>query len=157
MVIAICFSLESLALPTPFSAEELYEQSDVIANVKVLGVINIGEQQNATRYQAWLKIIKPIKGQIKNNETIIVNWSILHKKLIGGWEVSYYPGEILKTHLIWDRQEKTYRTLSWDSVRVLKKVSPPNTVLPREIGNVSLALDYYANPNVIHYDKVPTK
>ena len=157
MVVTICFSLESVALPAPFSTEELYEQSNVIAKVKVLGVIKIGEQHNATRYQAWLKIIKPIKGQVKNNETIIVNWSLLHKKLIGGWEVSYYPGEILKTHLIWDRQEKTYRTLSWDSVRVLKKASPSHGSLPKETGNMILALDNYANTEVAHNDKVATK
>ena len=76
--------------------------------------------------------------------------------MIGNWAISYYPGETLDTHLVWDNQEKTYRTLSWNSTAVTNMPIQPNNKLPIKMGNVNLALDYCGNSsnlNIMHNNK----
>ena len=138
----ITLVMKCFALPAPLSSEELYQQSDVIAKVKVLGVVKVEEpkatsQHETDKYQAWLKVLQVIKGKIHNNYTIIVTWNRVHKKMIGGWEVNYYPNEELITHLIWDEQNKTYKTLSWNSAEITKPST--NKLLPTDIGKGSFS------------------
>ena len=124
----IVFSIkESFALPAPLSAKQLYEQSDIIAKVKVLGVVKVKNkvagtenEYNSNKYQAWLKMLQVTKGNVQNNHTIIVTWNRANKKMLGSWEVNYYPNEELITHLVWDDLEKTYKTLSWNSAKRIK-------------------------------------
>ena len=137
--------IESFALPTPLSPEQLYQQSDIIAKVKVLSVIKVQDRiketenkYNTEKYHAWLKVLQVTKGKIQNNHTMIVTWNRVNRQLIGGWEVNYYPNEELITHLIWDDQEKTYKTLSWNATKIIK--SSKNT-LPMDIGQVYFASD----------------
>ncbi len=136
-------------MPTPLSAEQLYEQSDVIAKAKVLGVAAVQSKvakiedrygYDTKKYQAWLKVLKATKGKVQDNHTVIVTWDRVssNKKIVGNWEVNYYPNEELITHLVWDNQEKTYRTLSWNSAKTIKS---SKNKLPADIGEVNLASD----------------
>ena len=127
------YTIESNALPTPLSNQQLNQQSDLIAKVKVLGVTRVGYTNKAIKFQAWLKIIKTIKGKAEVNDTILVTWHRFDKKLIGSWEIAYYPGEKLITYLVWDNNEKAYKNISWNSV---KKIQSTNKKLPIKDGAV---------------------
>jgi hypothetical protein len=134
------YTVTSNALPAPLSKEQLLKQSDIIAKVKVIGVTKIGDVKNAIKYQAWLKILKPIKGYVIVNDTIIVTWHKFDKKLIGSWAIDYYPDEELITYLIWDRDEKSYKNISWNSV---DKIQSSGKKLPKNDGEIIL----YSEPS----------
>ena len=70
----ILYSISSNALPAPLSNEQLLKQSDIIAKVKVIGVVKIGQINGVVKYRAWLKILEPTKGSVSINDTIIVAW-----------------------------------------------------------------------------------
>ncbi len=116
------YTIESNALPAPLSNEQLNQQSDLIAKVNVLGVTRVGYTHKVIKFQAWLQIIKTIKGKAQINDTILVTWYRFDKKLIGSWEIAYYPGEKLITYLVWDNKEKAYKNLSWNSVKKIKSI-----------------------------------
>ncbi len=116
------YTIESNALPAPLSNEQLNQQSDLIAKVNVLGVTRVGYTHKAIKFQAWLQIIKTIKRKAQINDTILVTWYRFDKKLIGSWEIAYYPGEKLITYLVWDNKEKAYKNLSWNSVKKIKSI-----------------------------------
>ena len=129
------YTVTSNALPAPLSKEQLLRESTVIARVKVIGVAKVGYVKNAIKYQAWLKIIKPIKGEVIVNDTIIVTWHRFDKKLIGSWVIDYYPDEELITYLIWDRDEKSYKNISWNSA---DKIQSSDKKLPINDGEITL-------------------
>jgi len=129
------YTVTSNALPAPLSKEQLLKESKVIARVKVIGVTKIGYVNNAIKYQAWLKIIKPIKGDVIVNDTIIATWYKFDKKLIGSWAIDYYPDEELITYLIWDHDEKSYKNISWNSV---DKIQSSGKKLPTNDGEITL-------------------
>lgn len=129
------YTVTSNALPAPLSKEQLLKQSDIIAKVKVVGVAKIGCVNNAIKYQAWLKILKPIKGDVIVNDTIILTWHRFDKKLIGSWAIDYYPDEELITYLIWDRDEKSYKNISWNSG---DKIQSSDKKLPINDGEITL-------------------
>ena len=128
-------TVTSNALPAPLSKEQLLRESTVIARVKVIGVAKVSYVKNAIKYQAWLKIIKPIKGEVIVNDTIIVTWHRFDKKLIGSWAIDYYPEEELITYLIWDRDEKSYKNISWNSA---DKIQSSDKKLPINDGEITL-------------------
>lgn len=134
------YTVTSNALPAPLSNEQLLKQSDIIAKVKVIGVAKIGYVNNAIKYQAWLKILKSIKGDVIINDTIIVTWHRFDKKLIGSWAIDYYPDEELITYLIWDRDEKSYKNISWNSA---DKIQLSDKKLPTNDGEITL----YSEPS----------
>ena len=134
------YTVTSNALPAPLSKEQLLRESTVIARVKVIGVAKVGYVKNAIKYQAWLKIINPIKGEVIVNDTIIVTWHRFDKKLIGSWAIDYYPDEELITYLIWDRDEKSYKNISWNSV---DKIQSSGEKLPTNNGEITL----YSEPS----------
>ena len=136
------YTVTSNALPAPLSKEQLLRESTVIARVKVIGVAKVGYVKNAIKYQAWLKIIKPIKGEVIVNDTIIVTWHRFDKKLIGSWAIDYYPDEELITYLIWDRDEKSYKNISWNSV---DKIQSSDKKLPTNDGEITLCSEPFDN------------
>ena len=133
------YTVTSNALPAPLSKEQLLKESNVIARVKVIGVTKIGYVKNAIKYQAWLKILKSIKGDIISNDTIIVTWHRFDKKLIGSWAIDYYPDEELITYLIWDRDEKSYKNISWNSA---DKIQSSSKKLPTKDGEIILCSEF---------------
>ena len=128
-------------LPAPFSKEELQDKSDLIVEAKVLGVIctkedyynNVKNLPKVYYYQAWLKLLKVEKGILKPNDSIIVEWSGTPKGLIGPWSVDYFPGQIVNTHLILDKEKNYYKTTWWNATNTIKKSS---ITLPKNIGKV---------------------
>ena len=74
------------------------------------------------------------------NDTIIVTWHRFDKKLIGSWAIDYYPDEELITYLIWDRDEKSYKNISWNSA---DKIQLSDKKLPTNDGEITL----YSEPS----------
>lgn len=139
------------ALPPPFSAEKLAEESDVIATVRVLAVTCTGEitQQGTGEklptYQAWLQVLKATKGPARVHDTLLVSWHDISKKLIGPWTVAYYPGEEVTTHLKWNAEQRTYTTTWWNAKGEALKPAD-TTALPRKSGTVVTARGLSAPP-----------
>src|SRR6516162_1238829 len=73
------------------SAEDLEKNSDVVATVRVLAVVCTGQApygkttEQTTTYQAWLQVVSVKKGDVKENQTLLVEWQDVPKKLVGPW------------------------------------------------------------------------
>lgn len=113
---------QALAVPPPpVSLEELRNNSDVVATVRVLAVLCVGEEK-APNYQAWLQLITSSKGPHKPGETLIVEWQGVPQPIVGPMAPSYLPGEEVATHLKWNGSRRAYTTTPlWNAkVRVIK-------------------------------------
>ena len=134
------------ALPAPMSAEDLEKNSDVVATVRVLAVVCTGQvpygktTEQTTTYQAWLQVVSVKKGDVKENQTLLVAWQDVPKKLIGPWKVEYLPGEEVPTYLKWNAEQKAYHTTWWNAKG---KPTKPATAdkLPEKDGQVIIAKD----------------
>lgn len=112
---------QAVAIEPPQSPKELRKNSDVIATVRVLAVLCLGERpfphpgKKTPYYQAWLQVITATKGPQKPGETLIVEWQEVPQGLIGPWAVSYLPGEEVTTHLKWNESRRAYTTTWWNA------------------------------------------
>jgi hypothetical protein len=132
------------ALPRPLSPEELEKQSDVVAGVRVLAVTCVAQEpdkankQTLSTYQAWLQIVSVKKGEVKENETVLVTWKEIPKGPIGAAPpVVYLPGEEVMTHLKWDEKQRLYTSTYYNAKGTPTK--PADGKLPEKVGEVSTA------------------
>jgi hypothetical protein len=112
---------DSLALPKPLSQQELFEKSDVIIKGKVIKIDEVENNNIYEKYTARIQILEVIKGDISNTDIISVFWKKYKKKLLGNWYIEYALGEVIETHLIWDQEEKMFKTISWNGSKVIVK------------------------------------
>jgi hypothetical protein len=115
------------ALPPPLDDKELRRQSDLVATVHVLAVSCIdvrrvssdagGQEQSAAlgTYQAWAQLVEVEKGDEKPQQTLLITWRERSPFKLGGSAVAYFPGEVVNTHLIWNAEERSYRSTHWNA------------------------------------------
>ena len=66
-------------------------------------------------YKAELEILQLSKGKLEPGDIIEVRFVDIERGLAGGWEVFYYPGEEVWTHLVRDDAPSRYRTTWWNA------------------------------------------
>src|SRR4051812_38588309 len=78
------------AMQAPMFESDLDKNSDVIASVRVLAVASTGTAGGGAAKvpvcQAWLLVVKPTKGPVKERETVLVQWQDVPKNLVGPWK-----------------------------------------------------------------------
>src|SRR5918992_2527260 len=124
-------------VPAPMSPEQLESASDLVATVRVLGVVcadaEARDGERLGRYQAWLRIVDLTKGSVRAGESVLVQWSDVPRRLVGAWTVAYYPGEELLTHLKWDAAQHVYVTTWWNA-KGRPRRAPDTRELPKDCG-----------------------
>lgn len=127
------------AIPAPMSSEELYENSDVVARVRVVAVTCMGVAtddttgENLPFYNAELEVLEVTKGKIAPGDILRVRFRSLPTGIVGPWSVYYYPGEEVVTHLQRDDGGTSYETTWWNA-RGETLHEADTTDLPTEIG-----------------------
>ena len=108
----------ALALPAPMSDDELLAKSDLVALVRVLSVTctevikddRTGEALPS--YKADAEVMEVIKGDVAKGDDITITFHAVPTHMLGPWTVYYYPGEMVFTHLVKDRD--AYTTTWWN-------------------------------------------
>jgi hypothetical protein len=114
-------SAPARAVPAPMSAEELVENSDVVARVRVVSVTCEGiATDDATGeqlpfYSAELEVLEATKGNVQPGDILRVRFRTLPSGIVGPWSVWYYPGEEVWTHLQRDDGGSGYGTTWWNA------------------------------------------
>jgi hypothetical protein len=123
---AWCLSLTLLtaaafALPAPKSEQELMDESDLVARVRVLSVTCTSLTQDEKTgedlpgYLARLQVLETKKGDAKKGDEVLVTWRATPKGLVGVWAVYYYPGEEMWTHLVKRSGGASYASTWWNA------------------------------------------
>jgi hypothetical protein len=138
----LIFLNRGYSLIPPLSDEEL-QASDIIVEGKVLGCLLVNEQEDekwrVRTYHSWVLIQKSIKGNVKQNQSIIVRWSDYYyvgkeEGFVGGpSDISVYPGNVLKMYLMLNKESGYYYGERWNSVEKLKSSSQKPPVKPGNI------------------------
>jgi hypothetical protein len=121
LVLLVAGAVPAYALPAPMSDQELMENSDLVARVRVLSVTctsitpdpNTGE--DLPGYLARLQVLETKKGDVKKGEEVLVTWRAIPKDVNGPWAVYYYPGEEAWTHLTLRSGGVSYATTWWNA------------------------------------------
>ena len=109
------------AVPAPMSTEELFENSDVVARVRVVAVTCMGVATDDMTgealpfYSADLEIVEVTKGDVETGDIVRVRFRALPTGIVGPWSVYYYPGEEVVTHLQRDDGGSAYGTTWWNA------------------------------------------
>jgi hypothetical protein len=101
--------------------------------------------EQTTTYQAWLQVVSVKKGDVKENQTLLVAWQDVPKKLVGPWKVEYLPGEEVATHLKWNADQKAYNTTWWNAKGKPSRAATADK-LPEKDGQVITARDLGETP-----------
>lgn len=124
---AFFYSHFALSLPAPMNESEMMKNSDVVADVHVLGIfenkndITTYKDQPVSQYTAWLEILKSYKGQYKEKDTILYCWhSIPPAPFVGAWYVKVTENEKANIYLVWNEEKKCYNAISWNAKKPLK-------------------------------------
>ena len=137
--LVLLLATPALALPAPMSEAELAEKSDIVAIVRVLSVsctaITKDDQtgEELPSYLAKMRLMDVKKGDAKKGDEILVTWRAVPKGIVGPWAVSYYPGEVVLTHLVKKSGGATYGSTWWNAKDDDIK-APDSTELPASIG-----------------------
>ena len=121
LVLAFFTALPALAVPAPMSEQELTDESDLVAQVRVLTVtctsITTDEAtgEELPGYLAQLKVVEVKKGDAKPGDVVLVTWRAIPKNVDGPWTVYYYPGEEMVTHLTKRSGGVTYASTWWNA------------------------------------------
>ncbi len=127
------------AVPAPKSPEQLLADSDLVARVRVVSVTCTSTWQEERTgetlhgYSAALEILEVKKGSVGVGAVVNVRFKDIPKGIVGRWEVFYYPGEEVWTHLQRDDGGSAYRTTWWNARGELLHPAVI-TELPTEIG-----------------------
>jgi len=146
LALSFILAVPAGAVPPPKSDEELMEQSDIVALVRVMSVtctsITKHEKtgEDLPGYLAKLRVLEVKKGNVRPGGEVLVTWRAKPKKLIGPWAVPYYPGEEVWTHLVKRSGGVTYATTWWNAKGDEVK-APETKELPTQIGQSVLASD----------------
>ncbi len=142
VVALIILTSSAFALIPPTPKDELVKLSSLIIVGKVIGTVlvnidNDGRWETKT-YQSWVIVQKTLKGRVKPNRTIIVEWHDYtyvgkERNIVGGpSDISAYPGTIIKLYLQMDKNTGEYYAAGeWNSVepiKTFKVVDLPNKV-----------------------------
>ncbi len=126
MMIQINGSLSAAALPAPMDEEQLLSHSNFVGEILVLGVTRVADDDKSysnytvASYNAWLKVDKVLKGNLKPSDTILACWHELPKLgYVGGWYISFQPGELAKVYMVWDEDNKCYKATSWTAKQLI--------------------------------------
>ena len=109
---------QALALPAPMSDDELLAKSDLVALIRVLWVTctevtkddRTGEALPS--YKASAEVMEVIKGDVAKGDDVTITFHAVPTHMLGPWTVYYYPGEMVFTHLVKDRD--AYITTWWN-------------------------------------------
>ena len=150
MLLLISFTGPVWAVQAPLSEEELYEGSELIAEVTVLGVVlekvdrhdegrgNNKETVETYHYCAWAIIDKTIKGTLQPYSTIQIIWRDERRRPRPGPlpDPAFLPGEKAKAYL---KKASTNRG-TWSTFHYMckKKLADPTGGLPKEVGGFVL-------------------
>jgi hypothetical protein len=108
----------ALALPAPLSDSDLLLKSDLVALVRIWSVTCVSvtkDERTGEELPAWsanAELIEVIKGDEPKGSDITITFRAIPKGLLGPWSVSYYPGEMVWTHLV--GKNGTYTTTWWN-------------------------------------------
>lgn len=150
MLLLISFTGPVWAVRAPLSKEELYEGSELIVEVTVLGVVlervdrhdeGIGDNKETVetyRYCAWAVIDKTIKGTLQPYSTIQIIWIEERRRARPGGlpDPAFLPGEKAKAYL--ERISSSRGTWSTFHPMCKKKLADPTGGLPKEVGEFVL-------------------
>ncbi|CAL7960032.1 conserved hypothetical protein [Alphaproteobacteria bacterium] len=138
LVLLLSYAAPLHAIPAPLSERELFAQSDLVADLKVIGVVRIEDcttvfKEDVPAYQAWAQVLVAQKGDIKPDNTIIICWQDIPHKAVGPWKVEVLPGEVALMHLKWNNAKRCYTATHWNA-----KITKTNSsvALPKNIGDV---------------------
>jgi hypothetical protein len=121
--------IDSAVLPPALSRDELLEQADLAAQVRIMKII--WARDKTSPHLARLHVEKITKGtphwrfpllaRLRFSKTIEVKMRRIKRdragrKLPGQWSDGYRVGDRVMTHLFWDDESDGYRTLSWNAV-----------------------------------------
>src|SRR5262245_40434198 len=121
LLLAFLIASPALALPAPMSDQELMENSDLVALVRVLSVTCTSvTKDDATgeelpSYLATLQVREVKKGDAKKGDEVIVTFRAVPKSIVGPWTVYYYPGEEVVTHLTKRSGGSSYASTWWNA------------------------------------------
>lgn len=125
IVFALCLSFilvaPAFAVPPPMSEQELMENSDLVARVRVMSVtctsVTKDEKtgEDLPGYLARLRVLETKKGEAKKGDEVLVTWRATPKGLVGLWAVYYYPGEEVWTHLALRSGGASYASTWWNA------------------------------------------
>jgi len=118
-ILLLCLSgSPAPALPAPMSKEELLSKSDLVALVWIKSVTCVSVTkaertgENLPSWRASAELMEVIKGEEMKGDTIDITFHAIPKGPLGSWSVSYYPGELVWTHLV--GQDGEYTTTWWN-------------------------------------------
>jgi hypothetical protein len=121
LVLLVAGAVPAYALPAPMSDQELMENSDLVARVRVLSVtctsVTKDEQtgEDLPGYLARLKVLETKKGEAQKGDEVLVTWRAVPTGIMGPWAVYYYPGEEVWTHLAKRSGGASYATTWWNA------------------------------------------
>ena len=150
MLLLISFTGPVWAVLGPLSEEELYEGSELIVEVTVLGVVlervdrhdegsgSNKETVETYHYCAWAIIDKTIKGMLQPHSTIQIIWRDERRRPMPGPlpDPAFLPGEKAKAYL---KKASTNRG-TWSTFHPMCKngLADPTGGLPKEVGEFVL-------------------
>ncbi|MGK2923563.1 MAG: hypothetical protein ACSLE4_12430 [Methyloceanibacter sp.] len=145
-ILTAFLALPALSLPAPMSDEELMENSDLVALVRVMSVTctsitkdpQTGEELPG--YLAKLRVIEASKGDVRPGGEVLVTFRAIPSGALGPWTVFYYPGEEVWTHLVKREGGVTYATTWWNAKGDVVK-APETKELPTTVGESAVATD----------------
>jgi hypothetical protein len=127
-LLSICVALAAFligapasAVPAPKSPDELLAHSDLVARVQVISVTCTAVWQDERTgetlhgYNAELQVIEVKKGGATAGDVVTVRFKDLPPGIVGPWEVFYYPGEAVWTHLQRDDGGDAYTSTWWNA------------------------------------------
>ncbi|MBI4248285.1 MAG: hypothetical protein HY611_02190 [Elusimicrobia bacterium] len=92
--------------------EEIEKDSDIIGTVRVLAATCVeavpAKEIKEYRFQAWLQVVKLVKGSVKAGETVLVGWSEWSEPLVGNVPDPFLPGEEIQARLKWNDAGRIY-------------------------------------------------
>ena len=108
----------AMALPAPMSNEEMLSKSDLVALVRVLSVTCVSVTkdertgEDLPSYSARVELMEVIKGEEAKGDDVTISFHAIPTGMLGPWTVYYYPGEMVWTHLVRDRD--AFTTIWWN-------------------------------------------
>jgi hypothetical protein len=149
------FTGEIIAIPPEKSDQQLLEDSDLVATVRVLAVTCTNQvyhpatDEILSSYEALLQILDVNKGTRKPFDVVLVYWQDVPTGLLGDWDVGYSPGEEVQTHLVWHADRQSYHTTWWNGKKSPSRVAHVES--PKTRGAVTLTGGVVIPPAVPPY------
>lgn len=146
LILTAFLALSAFALPAPMSDEELMENSDLVALVRVMSVTCTSVTKDSATgeelpgYLAKLRVVEAKKGDLRPGGEVLVTFRAIPSGALGPWTVFYYPGEEVWTHLVKREGGVTYATTWWNAKGDVVK-APKTKELPTTVGESVLATD----------------